>query len=83
MQTPNQNPVKRTGACATAWGHDQDMMLREVKSWNGKWKQSLSSSVGLKTRGGRGGGRGEVTADVAIVRASGAVYVGLREGEGS
>ena len=73
LQTPNQNPVKRTGACATAWGHDQDMMLREVKSWNGKWKQSLSSSVGLKTRGGRGGGRGEVTADVAIVRASGAV----------
>ena len=37
-------------------------------------RQSLSTGVGLKTRGGRGAGRGGSTADVAIVRAGGAVW---------
>ena len=48
--------------------HYFGLVLRVVNfNWSGK--QSLSTGVGLETRGGRGGGKGESTACVARVRA--------------
>ena len=47
-------------------------------NWNGKQSLSTRTGEGLKNRGGGVGGRGESTADEAIMRAGGAVGGSVR-----